>query len=370
MPVIIEAVTTRSDFAEFIKLPYRLHKHHPAWVPPLISETKDVLNKKKHPFYKHAESQLFIAHKDGKTVGRIAGVIDQNYIKTCGTQVGQYGFFDCVDDMETAGMLFDQAGKWLKSKGMEKMLGPTNPSMNDELGVLMDAFDIPPAVKMIWNPDYYPKLYETAGFKKAMDLCAWEITADQVSKRMLKLGEAILKRGRVKLRHPNMKNFDAEIQIFRSIYNRAWTENWGFVPWTEEEFEHLAKSLKQVIDPDLALIAEVNGEAVGFSLILPDLNVALKRINGRLFPLGLIKLLWHSRKINQARAVIMGVLKEYRSLGIDTAFYYQTYQIATRKGYNRGELSWVLENNKAMNRVLKIIGARKYKTYRLFERPL
>lgn len=370
MSITIKPVESKRDRSEFIKLPYKLHKQYSAWVPPLISEVKDVLNTRKNPFYEHASIKLFLARRNGKVVGRIAAIIDRNYIEACGEQVGLYGFFECIEDQEVADALFEHAAQHFKDNGMKKMLGPSNPSMNDELGVLVNAFDLSPAIKMPWNPSYYPILFERAGFVKAMDLFAWTLDVKDVSDRLKRLGLMILKRTKVTFRNPDMKNFDREIKLLREIYNSAWSENWGFVPWTEAEFEHAARSLKKVIDPDIVLVAEVDGKPVGFSMALPDINIALKHINGRLFPFGLLKLLWYSRKINRLRVPILGVIKEYRGRGIDTALYYKSFHISTGKGYSGGEMSWILENNTLMNRAVEMMGADKYKTYRLYERSL
>jgi len=363
-------VQTGRERREFIRLPYRLHRRYDVWVPPLISEVKATLDPRKNPFFEHASGQLFIVRRGRKTVGRIAAIVDRNFIEVRGEMIGLFGFFDAVDDPEVAAALFNTASKWLREEGMKRMLGPTNPSMNDELGVLINAFDLPPAVKMVWNPPYYPALYEQAGFTKAMDLQAWMMHKSDVSERLLKAGELIKKRTKVAFRHPDLKNFDREIDLFREVYNRAWSNNWGFVPWTEAEFKHVAKSLKQVIDPDLVFVAEIDGRAVGFSLTLPDINQALIHLNGRLFPFGLVKLLWFARKIDRARVVILGVLPEYRRRGIDTVMYAETVKIGPEKGYPFGEMSWILENNKPMIKALKMMGAHPYKTYRLYERPL
>lgn len=370
MSVTIKPVQSKHDLSEFIKLPYRLHRGNSAWVPPLMSEVRDVLNRSKNPFYEHASIDMFLAYHDDKVVGRIAAIVDQNYINIRKDKVGLFGFFDCIDDQDTASALFARAEQSLKEKGMKSMLGPTNPSMNDEIGVLIDAFEIPPAVKMIWNPAFYPTLYEQAGFKKAMDVFAWTMDEVEVSDKLKRLGYMILKRTNVRFRKPDMKNFDKEIKIFREIYNSAWSDNWGFVPWTEAEFNHVAKSIKQIIDPDVVLLAEIEGKPVGFSMALPDFNMALKHINGKLFPFGLPKLLWYSRKIDRLRIVILGVIKEYRGRGIDTAMYYETFRIGTGKGYHSCEMSWILENNTQMNRAAEMMGAHKYKTYRLYERKI
>ena len=370
MAVVIIPVTGNRHTSEFIRLPYRLHCKHPAWVAPLVSEVKTSLDKRKNPFFQHADAELFLARRDGRVVGRIAAIIDRNFIEVRKEQIGLFGFFEAEDDKEAAQALFNKAAEWLKARGITRMLGPASPSMNDEIGVLVDAFDLPPMIKMVWNPSYYPALYEQACFRKAMDLWAWMVKRVAISERMIRAGEAILKRSRATLRNVKMKDFEREVRTVREIYNRAWADNWGFVPWTEEEFKHIAKSLKSVIDPDMVLIAEIDGQPVGFSLALPDLNLALKHINGRLFPFGLPILLWHARKISQVRIPIMGVAKEFRNRGLDTAMYYKTYQTATRKGYDCGEASWILENNEPMNRALTMMGGHRYKTYRMYERDL
>lgn len=370
LSITITPVHSKRDLAEFVALPLSLHRRDKAFVPPLISEVKHALDSTKNPFFKHAEMEMFLARVEGKVVGRIAAVLDQNYLDASQQLVGLFGFFECINDLDVAHALFNTVSQWHRHTGMRKILGPTNPSMNDEIGVLTDAFDQPPVIKMVWNPAYYPALYENSVFTKAKDVFAYTMAKEDVSERLLKLGEILVKRAKVTFRHPNMKKFDREIEIFRGVYNQAWSQNWGFVSWTEAEFRHVAKGLKQVIDPDLVLIAEDNGVPVGFSLALPDLNIALRRINGRLFPFGLPLLLWHSRKIHWARVVTLGVIKEYRHRGIDTALYYETFRIATGKGYNGAEMSWILEDNVPMNRALEMMGAKRYKTYRLFERDL
>lgn len=371
LSLTVATVRTRSERAEFIELPYKLHGRNPAFVPPLISEVKAALDTESNPFYKHAEIELFLARIDGIAVGRIAAIIDHNYIETIKLLHGQFGFFESIDDIDVAHALFNTASAWLRRAKMRKMLGPTNPSMNDEIGVLTDAFDEPPVIKMVWNPSYYPALYENSVFDKAKDIYAYHMDKDEVSERLIKLGEVIVKRAKVTFRHPNMKKFDKEIETFREIYNSAWSQNWGFVPWTADEFKHVAKGIKQVLDPNLVLIAEDEGRPVAFSLALPDINIALKKLrNGKLFPFGLMKLLWYSRKIHSCRVVILGVLKEYRNRGIDTALYYETFRIGTEKGYHEAEMSWILEDNEPMNRALQMMGAKKYKTYRLYEREL
>ncbi|MBM3325595.1 MAG: N-acetyltransferase [Calditrichaeota bacterium] len=370
MSLAIIPVYTEKELRAFIQFPYRLHCRQPVFVPPLLSEVKTVLNPKKNPFYEHARMQMFLAVWDKQVVGRIAAIVDDNFINVRQEMVGLFGFFECVDDIDVAHALFNSASQWLRRLELRKMLGPANPSMNDEIGVLLDNFDQPPTVKMVWNPPYYPALYENSVFRKAMDVHAWWANTEDISDRLLKFGEAILKRTKVTFRNVNMKKFDEEVETIRAIYNSAWSQNWGFVPWTAAEFHHAAKGLKQIVDSDFVIIAEVDAKPVAFVLALPDINIALKHINGRLFPFGFIKLLWYSRKIKTARVVILGVIKEYRGRGIDTALYYKSFLTAKEKEYIGGEMSWILENNEPMIKALQMMGARRIKTYRLYERDL
>ncbi len=370
MAIKIHQVKRPKDRNKFISFPYKLHSNEKNWVPPLITEVKSILDSNANPFFEHSEMEFFLAYENGKLLGRIAAIIDENYIDVRKEAVGLFGFFDSVNRKDVAKALFNTASRWLREKGMVKILGPTNPSMNDEIGILIEGFDLPPAIKMVWNPPYYPELFEAAGFYKAIDIYAYNLTEDMVSERLKKIGEMILKRTKINLRNPNFKEFDKEIRIFRRLYNEAWSDNWGFVPWTEAEFVHVAKSLKKVLDPSLVFIAELDGEPVGFSIAIPDLNYAIKRTNGRLFPLGLLKILWYSRKIHRLRIAILGVKKQYRNRGVDTAMYYETWRVGTGKGYDGCEMSWVLENNEKMNKAAQMMGAEKYKTYRLYERKL
>lgn len=370
MSLQVKPVLSNREFKAFIHFPYHLLKSYPAFVPPLISEVKKTLDRDENPFFKHADMEMFLAYYNGKVVGRIAAIEDSNFIQAQREMVGLFGFFDAIDDLQVARALFNTASQWLRKKHLRKMLGPANPSMNDEIGVLLNAYDLPPAIKMVWNPPYYPALYEENYFQKAMDIYAYEMRKEDVSERLLKYGEAVQRRLKLTIRNVRMKDFHNEVLRFREVYNQAWAENWGFVPWTEEEFHHAAKGLKSVVDPDLVFIVEDNGRPVGFSLALPDLNEALSHLNGRLFPFGLPLLLWHSRKIRSVRVLILGVLKEYRGRGVDTALYYLTYRKGVEKGFQRAEMSWILENNQPMISALEAIGARPYKTYRLYQRDL
>ena len=368
----VEPVSSKKDLKEFILLPWKVYRNDPNWVPPLILDMKNMLNKKKNPFFLHSDAEFFLARRGDEVVGRIAAILNNRHNEFHGEKTGFFGFFEVLPDYEAAAALFDTAAQWVKDRGMEVLRGPTNYSTNDTCAFLLEGFDSPPVILMTYNPPYYLEYSERYGFEKAKDLYAYFMSSDQpVPERLVRLSEAIRRRDDVVLRSVNMKRFWEEVETVFKIYNDAWSRNWGFVPLTHEEIKHIAKDLKQVIDPDLALIAEIKGEPAGFSLALPDINQALIKIrNGRLFPFGLPKLLWYMRKISGIRVFTMGVVHKYRLRGIETLFYVETYRRGTGKGHRWGEFSWILEDNRMMNRAAQALGARVYKKYRIYEKPV
>jgi GNAT superfamily N-acetyltransferase len=371
--VVVIAAQTKRDLQEFIKFPWQVYKNDSHWVPPLLVERKEFFDKNKNPFFHHADVVFYLAKRNGKTVGRIAGIVNYKHIETHQEKVGFFGCFECVQDYAVAKLLLDTVREWLKSKGMKIMRGPANFSSNEEWGLLMEGFDSPPTIMMTYNPPYYLKFMESYGMFKAKDLYAYYIDKNRLPpERVNRMAELIKKRENITIRTINMKDFQGEVDKIKQIYNLAWSKNWGFVPMTDEEFNHLAKSLKQVIDPHLVFIAEVDGKPAGFALALPDVNQALIRLNGRLFPFGILKLLWHTKiknKINGVRIITMGVVHEFQKRGIDTVFYVEIFNVGVKRGYTWAEMSWVLEDNVLMNRVLEVLGATLYKKYRLYEIP-
>jgi GNAT superfamily N-acetyltransferase len=374
---IVRPVRTSRDLRRFIDLPYRLHRNEPHWIPPLRLSQKDILNTAKHPFYKTSDAKMFLAERDGQTVGRIMAIVNHAHNEFHQERVGFFGFFEAENNRETARMLFDEACDWTASRGVTAIRGPMNPSTNYECGLLVEGFDLDPTVMMTYNPSYYPDLLESYGFKKAMDLLAYDIAADYfiVSDKLTRVAERLKAKDRIRVRTVNVKDFGREVQLIRELYNNAWRRNWGFVPMSEDEFNHLARDLKQLIDPKVVMIAEqevASGDPrpIGFLLAVPDINCALKKINGRLLPFGLIKLLWHSRKIHSIRIITMGVVHEYQSLGAGSVFLSEIYKRAPAAGYPSGEMGWVLENNQMMNRAAELIGGRLTKRYRVYEIPV
>jgi hypothetical protein len=373
MPVRIIEIGDVRGKERFIGVPWRIYSgRYPHWVPPLRMERRDFLDPRKNPFFEHAAVKLFLAVDErGAGCGRIAGIINRNHNDTYGDKTGFFGLFECVEHDSVAAALFGAAAGFLKAGGMEVMRGPMNMCINDDIGLLVDGFDHPPMIMMPYNPPYYEKLVTGFGFHPVMNLLAHYSVSPGRAPLHLERG---VKLARQKygftVRKVNMRDYDGEVRRIQNVYTSAWAENWGAVAMTDQEFKHLAKDLKMILDPDLCFIAEVDGEIAGFSLSLPDINQALIHLDGRLFPFGLFKLLWYKRRINAVRIITMGVIKKFRHMGIDACFYCETYKNAHAKGMPRGEASWILETNTTMNRALEKMGFRVYKTYRLYDLAL
>ena len=374
MAITILEVKSEKEKLMFIKMPWHLYRHDRHWVPPLLLDRKTFLDPKKNPFFKTAQVRLFLALDDtGRPLGRIAAIVSSNHLKTHNDDTGFFGLFECIDDQKVAKKLFDEAASSLREQGMKTMRGPLSMNINDEFGLLVSGFDSPPVFLLPYNPSYYEELIRTYGFKKEIDWYAYyiEVPDRKIPERLSKGSALAQKRYKFTIRTMDKKNFDKEVEYIHEIYAKAWEKNWGAVAFTKEEFYHLAKDLKMIAVPELSLVAEVEGKVVGVSLALPDLNQALRHIkNGRLLPFGILKLLWHKRKIDLIRMTIMGVLKEYRNMGIETCFIHQTYVNALKMGIWRCEMSQIVENNTAMNNVLVKMGAERYKTYRIFDYKL
>ncbi|MDH4223110.1 MAG: hypothetical protein OEV55_06165 [candidate division Zixibacteria bacterium] len=372
--ISIRIVKTKKDLLDFIRFPWDIYKNDNNWAPPLISEKKVFFNPEKNPFYKHADVALFLAEKNKKIVGRIAGIVNHKHIEIHQEKAGFFGFFESVENYEVARLLLDEVRGFLKSKGMEIMRGPMNFSINEEVGFLLEGFDSPPCIMMPYNPEYYLELMEKYGMVKARDLFAFYGDKEtRPPERFIRIAEKIMRKKSLLVRKLNLKDFKNEIEKIKKIYNLAWSKNWGAIPMTDEEFEHLAEDFKKIVDPDLIFIAEVNGEPAGFSMALPDINPLLKKINGRLLPLGIFKLLWYTRVnniIKGLRILTLGVIHKYQKRGIDTIFYVDTYNNAMKKGYKWGEMSWILEDNFLQNHTLENFGAKLYKKYRIYEKKI
>jgi GNAT superfamily N-acetyltransferase len=357
---------------DFIRLPFRLYQADRNWVPPLLSAERKMLDPARNPFYRHAEAAHFLAEKDGRIAGRISAIANRLHNETQGDKTGFWGYFETENDPEVAQALLDRAAAWLRERGLDRMLGPANPSLNDPCGLLVDGLAWSPFVLMTYNPGYYVKLVEEAGFTKAMDLIAYILVeADIERDKIDRVAAAIRKRADVKIRPIDTSRFERELATIQDVYNDAWEKNWGFVPMTAEEVRYMAEDLRPVLLPELAYIAELGGRPVGFAFAIPDINHILKKCRGSLLPFGWWQFLkFNLRKIPTYRLIALGVRREYHHLGLGTLFYQQYLDASAAHGYKAAELSWVLETNDLMNRAIKMMGAKPYKTYRLYERSI
>jgi GNAT superfamily N-acetyltransferase len=370
----VESAWDKRTFKDFLRVPYRVYEGDPNWVAPLLRDVKAMFNRDKHPFHQHSEVEPFVAYRDGAAVGRIVAIHNRNHVEFHEEPVGFFGFFECEDSQETADALFARASEWLSERGLKTMRGPASFSLNEEAGLLIEGFDVPPRIMMPYNPPRYIDLVQDAGFTEAKTLIAMNLVLPEGAPEYLdKREERVKRRLDVTLRHIRMDNFDADLEIVREIYNKAWEKNWGFVPMTEAEIDHMAEELKPALkdDSEQVIIAENDeGLPVGFALWLKDYNQALIHARGRLFPTGLLKILWHARKIDRCRVLTLGLIPEYRGRGIDTLFYLTMFRTTNSKGIPGGEASWVLEDNLPMLMPLQKMGAEISKRYRLYDRPL
>lgn len=367
----LEEVRNKDNLMAFIRFPWDIYREDRYWVPPLI---KDQLFKfsPTHPFRSHSEMIFFLAKRGGTIVGRIAGIIDRHYIEFHQEKIGFFGFFESVHDPQVAEILLTKVRDWLKEKGMEKMVGPMNPSTNDECGLLVEGFDASPCLMMPYNPRYYPSLLENFGLKKAMDLYAYLLEESTfLNDRLVRITERLIKREpHLRVRSIHLRRLDEELKIIKEIYNQAWSRNWGFVPMTEQEIDDLAKNLKPLVVPDLVLLAYWGEEPVGFSVSLPDYYEVLKHLNGKIGPFGFLKFLYFSRKIKRIRVMLLGIKQAFQKKGVDGLLYIETFRRGIQKGYPRAECSWVLENNLLMRHSMEALGGKRYKVYRIYELSL
>lgn len=343
------------------------------WVAPLRVAVDDLLNPK-HPFYQHAEVKAFIAERksDGKSLGRILAIENQRYNQFNQANVGFFGFYECIEYHEVSTSLLQAAEDFCRERGLNQIVGPVNPSTNYEAGLLIEGNDDPPQIMMTYNPKYYHSQLEQFGLVKAKDLLAYKFIVDQGMPEVIhKVASRVENSKGVTYRSVSKKRWDEDIKTIQNIYNQAWEKNWGFVPMTDEEFTQMGKEMKMILDTRYALIAEVNGEAAGFILTLPDINQILQRIpSGKLLPTGIFKLLFGTKSINRTRTLTLGVLEKYRRMGLETCLYLNSWKVAKSSGMKEAEFSWILEDNELMNRPIKKMGATPYKTYRLFKKDI
>ena len=375
MPLEIRTVTTRADLKRFVAFPYDLYdrRRYPQWVAPLRVAVFDALDRERNPFYRQADRELFLAFRDGKVVGRIAAIENRAHNEFHGDRTGFFGFFESVDDQAVADLLFRVARDWLASRGLTSMQGPMNPSTNYECGLLVEGFENQPTFMTAWNPPYYDTLLTGAGFAKAKDLLAfWFPAAEpgyELPEFVQRQAERALEKGRMEFRDLDLGRFDREVAACWEIYNDAWERNWGFVPMSRAEFEYMAKDMKRLLWPELAFMASVEGEPAGFMLAVPDYNVALaKNRSGRLFPLGLLRVLRGKKKIRTARVMALGVKKAYRTRSILALFTHEVMRRGLAMGKIGAEASWLLEDNQLIVKPMRAMGARERMRWRVYER--
>jgi hypothetical protein len=370
--MIIVKVGNKDQIRQFVNFPWKIYSKSSKWVPPLICDIKKIISEDKNPFWQHAIRQLFLAYDDDNNViGRIAAIIDYNYISFQDDKCGFFGFFECINDVQTAKSLFCSVQEWLNEQGIKKMTGPMNPSTNDECGFLLEGFDISPSFMMPYNHKYYLNLVEQSGLKKVKELYAYNmhISEDSRIKRLERIvGMVNKKLTSLKIRTVRKDSYEEDLRIAISIYNRAWEKNWAFVPWSNEEFAFIASKLKMIINHDMIVIASICEEPVGMLISLPDYNQVLKKLNGKFFPFGIFKFLYYRRKIDTLRLMVMGVIKEYRHKGIEAVMYERGLKNALRIGYKCCELSWILDDNIMTQRAAEIMGGKIYKKYAVYSK--
>ena len=371
MPLEIKKVESPTDLKQFIRLPHKIYQGDSPWVPPLEFERKHFLNPKSNPFFEHAEVDLYLAaDASGDIVGRLAVIQDDAHNKFHSERTGFFGMFEAVNDPAVSNALLDTAMQWCQKRTLHKLVGPMNLSTNHECGLLIDNFEDPPAWGIPYNPPYYENLLEQWGLKKARDLISFTIDVTGIPEYLQRAVSLIQKKNRFTIRTMRMERFQQEIELAWEIYNSAWVRNWGFVPMDHKEFTTAAAEMKHIVDPSLCFFAEAQGQTVGFVLTLPDINQVLKKMNGRLFPLGWLQFLLGRKNINRYRVITLGVKKEFQRLGIDAFFFYKTYQRCLEKKIPVVDMSWVLEDNQLMASPIERVGGVPYKRHRIYERTL
>jgi GNAT superfamily N-acetyltransferase len=368
--IAIQPVEMRSQQKRFIRLPWRIYQDDPCWMPPLIMSQEELLGFRKHPFYERSKSQSFLVTRGGRDVGRITAIVNAGHIDRYKEQRGFFGFFECDDDTAASRALFQAAGDWLHAQGMTCIRGPANPTLNYECGLLIDGFGTPPFFMMTHNRPWYAHLVEDAGFGKIEDMFAFygkTSMLDGIDPKLATMIEGVKERFGVTLRPLDKSRFAEEVRMFLHIYNESLGGTWGFVPLTPGEVDHMAASLKYLIEPELAIVAEVGGKPVGAVFCLLDYNPRIKAIDGRLFPFGFLKLLWNKKAIKRLRAISTNVVPEYQAWGIGLVLMSGLYERFIKWGLEEVEFSWVLESNYLSRRTLERGGAIVTKKYRMYQ---
>ena len=373
MPVEVRPVRTRREVTAFVRLPWRIHPPGSPWVPPLVSEQRRTLDRRRNPFFAHAEAEYLLAWRGGEPVGRVSAHVDRRLDAWRGTRWGLWGFFECRDDVEAAHALLTAAETWLRERGCDRMVGPMDFSVHGPCGLLVEGHALAPQLLEPWHPPYYRALVEGWGMATAVDTLKWEQRLDDRA-RLLPAIERLAERlgpdHGVRIRRMERRRLGDEVRRFAHVYEAAWGDQWGFAPPTEAELRRYARDLRPVLDPDWALLAERDGEPVGVALALPDYNQVLARLDGRLLPLGWLRALWARRRIDEVRILALGVVPELRHAGVAAGLYVELFRTAARSRMRRAEAGWILETNEDMNRAMEAVGARVVKRHRFYEKAL
>ncbi|MFO0980891.1 MAG: N-acetyltransferase [Planctomycetota bacterium] len=369
----VHTVASRREWNEFIELPYRLRAHDPAFVPPLRADLRRLLDREHHPFWREARGELFVARRGGQAVGRIAAIECPAHDRLHGGRTGFFGFLECADDLDVCAGLSHAVESWHRSGGVSVVRGPVSPSTNYECGFLVEGFGATPTLMMPCNPPFQPRLIEQLGYQKAMDLLAYVLKRDRLEQSKQEFAQIKAKlagRTDASIRPLDMKHFDAELERLRFIYNDAWSENWGFVPMGADEFRVEADGLRRLAEPGFVMIAERAGEPIAFIAAFRDVTKALMSMRGKLFSPGLLRLLYLSRHSKHLRVAIAGVVRKQRRSGIMALLYLSVMETGWQKGIVEGELSWILETNTLMRRVVESMGAEVSRVFRIYEKAL
>jgi len=370
--LVVRPVKGWRDIGKFVELPFRLHSTSPVWVPPLRIERRLFLDRRVNAFFKHGDAQLFLAERDGRVVGRISAQYDEAFNAFHSNRWGMFGFLELEDDPEILPALLAAAEDWLRAHGRDRMVGPMDFTMNDESGVQTEGFEREPFVKQPWHPPYYQRLCEAAGLTKAMDLLMWELVIADRSKILpiiFKLRDDLEPRHGIRIRKMSRRTLRQDMDRFADVYNSAWSENWGFVPYSKADLDAYTQELHLVFDPHWFMVAETaEGETVAVAITVPDINQVLKRMNGRLLPWGWWQFLWRSRITDRVRVGFLGVKPEYQHTGVAAAMYVEHFDMASERPQKWGEMGWILETNKNMNRAMEAMGGRVVRRFRVYER--
>jgi len=372
--VAVQPVESRRDLKEFIELPYRLHSTSGVWVPPLRLERRLFLNRRLNAFFSHGDAQLFLARRDSRVVGRLSAHYDDAFNAFHANRWGMFGFLELEDDPDVLPLLLAAAERWLHSRGRDHMIGPMDFTMNDESGVMIEGFERAPLIKQPWHPPYYRRRVEEAGLSKAMDLLMWEL---QISDRermlpiIFKLAGEVEPRHGIRLRKMSRRSLRRDMDRFAEVYNSAWSENWGFSPYSKRDLDAYTAELQLVFDPHWFMVAETaEGETAAIAITVPDVNQVLARMNGRLLPLGWWHFARRRRTMDRVRVGFLGVKPEFQHTGVAAKLYVEHFDMASATPQKWGEMGWILETNTNMNRAMEAMGGRIVRRYRVYEREV